>query len=91
MKNLRIHISGKVYKVGFRYYLKQMASVKHVKGYVKYDTDHSLLLEVQGNENDIDEFVKYCRLGCMSSTVSEVLLKDVPVKDYNKFEIRENE
>ena len=91
MRNIQIHITGKVYKVGFRYYLKQMASVNHVSGYVKYDTDHSLMLEVQGNEADIDKFVKYCWLGCMSSTVSEVSLKDVPVKDYDKFEIRENE
>lgn len=90
MKNLRINISGKVYKVGFRYYLKQMASVNHISGYVKYDTDHSLLVEVHGNEDDIDKFVKYCRLGCIASNVMEISLKDLPSKEYKTFKILEN-
>ena len=88
MKNLRINISGKVYKVGFRYYLKQMASVTHIMGYVKYDADHSLLVEAQGEERDIDTFVKYCKLGCINSNVQEISLKDLPEKDYSTFEIK---
>ena len=90
MKNLRIHISGKVYKVGFRYYLKQMAFVNHISGYVKYDSNHSLLLEAQGNEKNLDKFVKYCMLGCINSNVQEVSLKDLPEKYYSTFEIKEN-
>ena len=90
MKNVQIHISGEVYKVGFRFYLKQMASVNHILGYVKYDDDHSLFLEVNGREEDIDKFVKYCRLGCVNSNVREVSLQDIPAKDYQSFEIIEN-
>jgi len=90
MKNFQIHISGKVYKTGFRYYLKQMASVNNISGFVKYDTDHSLMLEVQGSEADIDKFVKYCWLGCMNSNVLEVSLKELPETDYKTFEIIEN-
>ena len=89
MNNMQIHIKGKVYKVGFRYYLKQMASVNHISGYVKYDTDHSLLVEVQGSEDDIHNFVKYCRLGCMNSDVTEISMKDLPLRDYKTFEILE--
>ena len=90
MNNMQIHIKGKVYKVGFRYYLKQMASVNHILGYVKYAADHSLLLEAQGNEDDIDKFVKYCMLGCINSNVQEISLKDLTENDYSNFEIIEN-
>jgi acylphosphatase len=91
MRNVAIHISGEVYKVGFRYYLKQMAGIFHIKGYVKYRKDRSLQVEARGEAEDIDRFVGCCRLGCISATVHDVVLKELPPKDFENFEVIDNQ
>ncbi len=91
MGNVQIHISGKVFKTGFRYYLKQIAHLNHITGYVRYDKDQSLIVEAQGTEASINEFLKLCRLGHTSSLVEEVSIKEVPVTKFEGFEIIEHQ
>lgn len=53
-----IHFSGHVQGVGFRYQTLQVAREYVVAGYVKNLADGRVLLEAEGEQGEIDAFVK---------------------------------
>lgn len=54
----RVHFSGRVQGVGFRYHTLQVAKEFEVCGFVRNLTDGRVLLEVEGPAREIDAFVK---------------------------------
>lgn len=58
--NKRYHIffSGEVQGVGFRYTARALASRYSINGWVKNLNDGKVELEVEGNKNDLDVFLK---------------------------------
>jgi len=87
MKNLQIHITGKVHKVGFRYFVKQMAERLEISGSVKYSPDHSILINASGNDKSLDKFISFCRLGCIGSDVKNISLSEAIFPQNQSFEI----
>ena len=59
----RICFKGIVQGVDFRYTACHAASLLGVTGYVKNEYDGSVLCEVQGSNEQIDEFLKILRSG----------------------------
>ncbi|MCD4737201.1 MAG: acylphosphatase [Bacteroidales bacterium] len=91
MNNLKIHISGKVYKVGFRYYVKQLAERNSITGTVQYADNHSILIKASGNEKALDIFISYCRLGCFGSQVNNISITESSGFNHRFFEIIDKE
>ena len=87
MKNLNIIISGKVNKVGFRYFIKQRAAKFNITGSVGYKTPDSIFVEACGKPDELDEFLKYCRLGVPFSKIEKIEVSETPLKDYQTFEV----
>jgi len=87
MKNLHIIISGKVHKVGFKYFVKQIAENLGVSGSVKYSPDHSVFIEASGNGKSLDKFIGFCRLGCIGSEVKNISLSEAIFPQNQSFEI----
>ena len=87
MKSLNIIISGKLNKVGFRYFIKQRAAKFNITGSVRYKTPDSIIVEACGNSDDLDEFLKYCRLGTAFSEVENIEVTETSAKEYHSFEI----
>lgn len=52
-----VHFSGRVQGVGFRYSVLQVAKEYDVSGFVKNLTDGRVLLEVEGDAQDVDDLV----------------------------------
>ncbi len=54
---IRRHITfyGRVQRVGFRYTAEYAASMNKCTGWVKNEYDGSVIMEIQGREEDIDE------------------------------------
>ena len=54
---IRRHITfyGRVQRVGFRYTAEYTASNNNCTGWVKNEYDGSVIMEIQGREEDIDE------------------------------------
>ena len=90
MKNVQIIITGKVYKTGFRYFVKQMADVNKITGFVKYDENNSISIEAEGEEDNLKQFMKFCSQGCASSEIADVNIEPGELHNYNSFEIRNN-
>ena len=87
MKNIQIIIVGKVYKTGFRYFVKQMSERNGITGTVQYTDDHSVKIEARGYEDALNRFINYCRLGCLGSEVNNVSISESPEFPYRSFEI----
>ena len=88
MQNIKITITGKVYKVGFRYFVKQIGLNLNLCGIVKYSSDHRIIIEVSGNENAINQLVAYCRLGSPGAQVEQLIVSESKIQHKDSFTIQ---
>jgi acylphosphatase len=86
MNTIRITVTGKVYKVGYRYYVKQMADLLEIIGNVRYAGNRKVIIEAQGKDHNLDKFITFCQLGCPGSSIKNILIKEAP--DMNSKENR---
>lgn len=56
-KRYRLRFYGRVQGVGFRYTASHAANMYRLTGYVKNEYDGSVTCEVQGREEDIEQFI----------------------------------
>ena len=54
IKNVSIKVKGRVQGVGYRYNTMVKARELGIKGYVKNERDGSVLMEVEGNQENLD-------------------------------------
>ena len=88
MQNIKIQISGKVYKVGFRYFIKQMAEKFGVAGTVKYSPDHKVIVEASGSNIALNQLIVYCRLGCFGAEVENISIVETNNLHQHSFNIQ---
>ena len=62
-KRFRLRFYGAVQGVGFRYTATHAANMYRLTGYVKNEYDGSVTCEVQGREEDIDQFIMVINRG----------------------------
>ena len=84
---IKINIHGKVYKTGFRYFLKQQASRLIISGSVFYQDDNSVGVIAMGKKPEIDEFIRSCHHGNKDSIIENVSAEQSPLQDYDSFEV----
>ena len=83
-----IKISGKVYKTGYRHFVKQMAGVYKIHGNIQYQDKESVLIEATANHKDLQHFIDYCRLGNSDSQVKNIKLTEPLNVPSHHFEIK---
>lgn len=88
IKNLQIRVRGKVQKVGFRFTCMEIAYRFNIRGYVKNLTDGSVYVEAEGEEQDIEHFMSWCKKGPLWSKVVEVIVEEGVPKGFKSFDIR---
>lgn len=88
MKEARIEMQGRVQGVGFRSNIKKFADNSGLKGIVMNLGKGSVLINAQGNEKKINEFVEWLKTSPGFSKVEElsIVWSDV-INKYNGFEI----
>ena len=87
MKNLQITITGNIYHVGFRYFIKQTAFRYGVMGFVKYQNKTSLIIEAEGEPKALNRLIELCRIGSYGSIIKKIDVSETPLKDYQTFEV----
>ncbi len=90
-KKARLTITGKVQGVFFRDFAKQNANKLSLGGYVKNKKDGSVEIEVEGDELNLNKFLKLCKTGPMMAKVDDVKvewLKIDPEDEITYFDIR---
>ncbi|MBL4654732.1 MAG: acylphosphatase [Bacteroidia bacterium] len=88
LKSYSIHVTGRVQGVFFRASTKEAAIKYNIHGFVRNELDASVYIEAEGEENDLEKFIEWCREGPELAKVVEVKLEEKPIKGFSDFIIR---
>lgn len=88
MRTRRIQVFGKVQGVFFRASTKTTADDLNLHGWVRNETDGSVVIEVEGTETSIEEMIAWCQEGPTYAKVSDVILSEAEEMAFENFEIR---
>ena len=84
----RIIVKGLVQGVGYRYFCRKKAGEFGIYGYVKNLYNGDVELEVEGEKNMTEDFIKELKIGPFNATVKKILVEEVPFKNkYDEFRI----
>ncbi len=85
----KLIISGRVQKVGFRWFTVQWAQDLGLGGYAKNLPNGTVLVEVEGKKNRIESLIKELKMGPRGSHVDKVKADWLPFEHrFRDFEIR---
>lgn len=87
-KQVEIIVNGKVQGVYFRKSTKEIASLLDLCGFVKNESNGTVLIHVRGSEAQVDQFITWCKIGPPSATVNNVKVENKIFEKYHSFEIR---
>lgn len=87
MKRVHVFISGRVQFVNFRYYTREKANSLGLNGWVKNLDDGRVEAVFEGDNNKIEEILKYCRKGPLLANVKDVNVIEEEPKGETNFEI----
>lgn len=88
MKHYKIRVEGDVQGVFYRSSTKNKAQELGVSGYAQNNSDGSVFIEAEGDEDNLKQFINWCEEGPDTAKVSHVEYQEGDVKDYDKFEIK---
>jgi acylphosphatase len=88
MNHVSIRISGKVQGVYFRASTKATAEKFGIKGFVRNESDGSVYIVAEGEEESLKQFVAWCHHGPSHAEVSNVDLNEGPVQGHTSFDIK---
>jgi len=88
MKAVSITVTGNVQGVFYRASTKEAADQLNLKGFVQNQPDGSVYVEAEGNEENLKQFVTWCKQGPPRALVTHVDAQEVELKNYERFEIR---
>lgn len=83
----KIHVTGRVQGVGFRWSAVREARNRGIKGFVKNLSDGSVYIEAEGSMKQLTTFVEWCRKGPGFGYVDTVNVNTFPPVDYKDFRI----
>jgi acylphosphatase len=83
----KIRVTGRVQGVGFRWSAAHEAWKRNITGFVKNLSDGSVYIEAEGESDQLDTFVEWCRRGPGIGFVDKVDVKSVPPVNYAEFRI----
>lgn len=88
MESVRIKVTGRVQHVGFRYFTAVEAGKLKIKGFVKNEPDGSVLIEAEGEEDNIELFNQAIKHGPSWSRVDRFLVQSIPAVNYARFSVK---
>lgn len=88
MRALNIAVQGRVQGVFFRASTRDKALELGIKGWCKNQSDGSVLIHAEGEENALGTFVSWCHQGPMMARVTKLIKEEVKSGEFSAFEIR---
>ena len=81
----KIHVTGHVQGVGFRWSAVKEARSLGLTGYVKNLPDGSVYIEAEGPLEQLNAFVEWCKKGPAYGFVESVIVDKLPPVNYTEF------
>ena len=88
-KHLAVKIYGRVQGVFFRVEAKKEADVLGLAGFTNNESDGTLVIEAEGEENALEAFLSWCKKGPAGAYVTHVEMQYGKPKGFTEFEIKE--
>lgn len=85
-KHIDIKIFGLVQGVFFRTSAKEKAEKLSITGFAKNLSDGSVYIEVEGEKDSLEEFIKWCRKGPAIAKVDNIDTSEGKLKNFNNFQ-----
>jgi acylphosphatase len=85
VKHFSIRVSGKVQGVFFRASTEEKARELSIKGFVKNESDGSVFIEAEGEEENLKLFIGWCKQGPPLARVSRCDIEPGQVKGFSDF------
>jgi acylphosphatase len=82
----RIHVTGYVQGVGFRWRTVREAASRRIKGFVKNMPDGSVYIEAEGTRKQLRDFAEWCRKG--PGHVESITVDVYPPANYSDFSVK---
>jgi len=84
---LAITLSGRVQNVGFRFATVQKAKELDIKGFVKNKVDGTVYIEAEGDADNLNHFLEWCKEGPPAAKVQNTETQEIPVQDFSSFNV----
>jgi acylphosphatase len=83
----RIQVRGRVQGVGFRWSAVREARRRGITGFVKNQYDGSVYIEAEGPQDQLLDYLEWCRQGPGSAHVKSVTADPGEVENYTDFTV----
>ncbi len=87
-KHLNIIISGELQEKGFRFSAMQKAYEYKISGFVRRKRDGRIYIEAEGEEENLEPYLEWCRKGPLGTIVYNVQIEDGKMKEFSTFDIK---
>jgi len=81
----KIRVTGRVQGVGFRWSVAEEAKNRGINGLVKNLSDGTVYIEAEGYEDQLNDFIEWCRKGPGLSQVESLKADSFPAVSYTDF------
>ncbi len=88
MQTVHLLIYGKVQGVFFRETARKVAEKLNIKGWIKNSPDEKVEALVTGEENDVKDFIEWCKKGPERAKVKEVIVSEQTNISFPDFQVK---
>lgn len=88
IRHLNIKIYGLVQGVFFRVTAKEKADILDLTGFVRNEKGGSLFIEAEGEKQNLDKFLQWCKEGSPMAKVERIEVTVGKLKNFSQFEKR---
>lgn len=83
-----VTLSGRVQNVGFRFATVEKAQEIGIKGFVKNKPDDTVYIEAEGEANDLNRFLEWCKEGPPAAKVENIETQEIPIQEFTGFNVK---
>ncbi|MFY8184536.1 MAG: acylphosphatase [Bacteroidia bacterium] len=88
IRHYNITVKGKVQRVSYCFCKHAKAIKCNLTGYIRNLHIGDVLIEAEGNEDDINKLIDWCYVGSPLSKVTEVIAEEGEVRNFETFEVK---
>lgn len=86
---VRVSVQGQVQGVNFRWFTQRRASDLQLRGFVRNQSDGSVMVVAEGTREAVEQLLDAVRVGPSSAVVDDVQVEwTTPTGEFDRFEVR---
>ena len=87
-RHVKIRVYGNVQGVFYRVFVKKHADELEIGGFTKNNSDGTVEIVAEGDEESMEEFIRRCRRGNEQSIIKRMRIVDGEMQGFNGFRVK---